>query len=264
MTAQKHTLSERIARATAAIECENVMARHCYYHAGGIHREEIEEFWVKEDPLTWAHNFGQMSNLENYTACYADAQEANAKAYYDLVVKVYPEVTEVEDRRALIEEAMHLLTSPIIVVAGDGQTAKGLWYTPGCIFSTLTPRKEREGMWIWERYGGDFVIEDGEWVYRNLKVCCDIAGMMDEPAWGLSEGPGGPPPEDEKTPEDGDGPPPDVKGPVEVAIPGPLHNNLSAVQLPQDHPKLPLPYETFSETYNYATLTGRYEEENQA
>jgi hypothetical protein len=254
------SLKERVARANAWVECEKVMALHCYWHAAGIHREEIEQYWTKEEPLTWAHNFGQMNSFENYTACYADAQEANAEAYYGLVEPLYPEVRDVKDHRVLIEEAMHLLVTPIIEVAGDGRTAKGLWYTPGCIFSSLTPRKEREGMWIWERYGADFVFENGRWLYRNLKVCCDIAGMMDEPGWGLKEGPPGPPPDEEgergeESQDDGKGP-----GPVPVAVPGPLHFNLSATQLPQKRPALPLPYETFTETYDYATLTGIYEE----
>jgi hypothetical protein len=259
MEENKPALSERIHRATAAIECEKVMSRHCYYHAGGVHREEIDEFWTKEKPLTWAHNFGQMNSLENYTACYAYDQEANAAQYYALLEPVYPEVAAVGDRRALIEEAMHLLVSPIIEVAGDGQTAKGLWYTPGCIFSTLTPRKEREGMWIWERYGADFVFEDGQWVYRNLKVCCDIAGLMDEPGWGLSQGPPGPPP-DSGSGDDEAGPPPGPGGAHAVAVPGPLHYNLSPTQLPQDRPGIPVPYRTFEETFDYATLTGIYED----
>jgi hypothetical protein len=233
------------------------MSLHCYYHAGGVHREEIEEFWTKDFPLTWAHNFGQMNSLENYTACYADAQEANAAAYYALLEPVYPEVSAVKDRRALIEEAMHLLVSPVIEVAEDGLTAKGLWYTPGCIFSTLTPRKNREGMWIWERYGADFVLEDGRWVYRNLKVCCDIAGLMDEPGWGLSPEPQGPPPD-----EDGENGPPPEPGGQAVAVPGPLHYNLSPTQIPQDRPKIPVPYRTFDETFNYAELTGIYEQES--
>jgi hypothetical protein len=260
MNVKELTVSERIDRAVAATECENLMSLHCYYHAGGVHREEIEEFWVKEQPLTWAHNFGQMKGLENYTACYADDQEANAEAYYALLEAVYPEVATVRDRRALTEEAMHLLVSPIIEAAADGKTAKGLWYTPGCIFSTLTPRKEQEGMWIWERYGADFALENGRWLYRNLKVCCDIAGAMDEADWGLSPPMSGPPPGAEG--EDGAGAPPpnDGRKASEVNVPGPLHYNLSPTQTPQDRPKMPLPYETFGETHDYAALTGIYEE----
>jgi hypothetical protein len=201
-----------------------------------------------------------MNGLENYTACYATDQETNAAAYYALLEPLYPEVAAVRDKRALTEEAMHLLVSPILEVAADGKTAKGLWYTPGCIFSTLTPRREQEGLWIWERYGADFIFENGQWLYRNLKVCCDIAGAMDEADWGLSQAPMGPPPDSES--ESGAGAPPkdDARKPAEPRFPGPLHYNLSPTQTPQNRPKLPVPYETFDETYDYAALTGIYEE----
>lgn len=246
------TLSQRIARAEAAIECDKIMSRHCYYHAAGIQREEIEEFWTKREDCTWAHNFGQMNTRTNYIECYADNQEENVARLYEELEPVYPEVAKVKDHRALVEVAMHLLASPIIEVAEDGESAKGLWYTPGCIFSTLNPQKAKEGSWIWERYGADFIIEDGEWVYLNLKVCCDIAGPIDKENWPLAGGFGPPPPSDD---EDAGGPPP---GPV-VGIPGPLHYNLSETQLPQSEPYIPEPYRTFSETYSYATLTGIYE-----
>jgi len=257
MSVTERTLEERIARAEAAVACENVMSLHCYWHAAGIHREEIEQYWTKAGRLTWAHGFGQMDGVENYTELYADAQEANAEAYFEKLVAVYPEIADAPERRSLTEEAIHLLASPILEVAEDAQTAKGLWYTPGCIMSTLTPRRESEGMWMWERYGADFVYENGKWVYRNLKVCPDIAGPMDMPGWGAAAGPMGPPP-----PEEGEesAPEPPGTGQGGVSHPGPLHYNLSETQAPQRRPFLPEPYRTFAETYDYATLTGVYED----
>jgi len=255
MANSKLTLSERINRAVAATTCEKIMSLHCLYHAGGIHREEIEEFWTKREDCTWSHNFGQMDNKTNYIECYADEQEANAVQIYEQVVPIYPEVSKVKDRRALIEVAMHLLASPVIEVAEDGQSAKGLWYTPGCIFSTLNPQKAKEGMWMWERYGADFILENNKWVYLNLKVCCDMAGMMDADNWPFMEDSGEPQSdkeEDSSKPDSSD---------VSVGIPGPLHYVLSNTQVPQERPYIPQPYRTFKETYSYATLTGIYEEE---
>lgn len=250
------TLSERIDRAYAAVECEKVMARHVYYHAGGVHRQEIEEFWTKREDCTWAHNFGQMDCRENYIRCYAEDQERDTKEMYETVLKIYPEIAKVKDYRAITEEAMHLLASPIIEVAEDGQSAKGLFYTPGCIFSTLNPEQAKEGMWIWERYGADFILEDGKWVYLNLKVCCDLGGPMDIEGWTTL------PPFQPPAPEEGE----EQTGPVghPVGKPGPLHYNLSQTQLPQTRPFIPVPYRTFSETYSYATLTGIYEENKEA
>ena len=50
------------------------------------------------------------------------------------------------------ELIMHSLTTPIIEVAVDGNTAKGTWYSPGQV------TQFGGGNWIWERYGVDFAI----------------------------------------------------------------------------------------------------------
>ena len=237
------TVSERIFRANAAVECEKLMSKHVYYHAGGVHREEIEEFWTKREDCTWAHNFGQMGSRSNYIACYADGQEKNTREVYELVLSVYPEVENVPDYRAICEEAMHFTVSPIVEVAEDGQSAKGLFYTPGCIFSTLNPQQEREGRWMWERYGADFIYEDGEWKFLNLKVCCDMFGPMDIKDWYFDSF-GAPPPDPgrkNQTETEEEGPPPQS---FTVTHPGPLHYPLSSAQLPQDRPFMPLPYTT--------------------
>ena len=256
------TVSERIHRANAAVECEKLMSKHVYYHAGGIHREEIEEMWVNREDCTWAHNFGQMGSRSNFMICYADNQEKNTRDIYEQVLKVYPEVEKVPDYRAIAEEAVHFTVSPIVEVAEDGQSAKAYFYTPGCIFSTLNPQQAREGMWIWERYGADFELENGEWKFLNLKVCCDAAGPMDVENWHtIGFTPSLPSDEDESA----ESPAPADSAPAEDEAapthPGPLHFTLTETQLPQDRPFMPVPYRTFSETYDLATLTGRYEGE---
>lgn len=243
------TVSERIARVNAAVECEKLMSMHVYLHAAGIHREEIENYWTKDEDCTWAHNFGQMKGKANYTRNYADKQEHDTAANFAVVAKLYPEMLDkanVPDYRATYEEAMHFTASPIIEVAADGKSAKGLFYTPGCIFSTLNPGQCREGTWIWERYGADFVLEDGRWLFKNLKVCCDLAGPMDVPNWPLL-------PQEEPPQEEED-------FPMQVSVPGPLHFEISPTQMPQVRPFMPVPYETFSLTYPLSTLTGIHEE----
>ena len=54
---------------------------------------------------------------------------------------------------ALNEFANHLTTTPIIEVAEDGQTAKGIWYTPGFIGSHCSENGKIRSQALWERYG---------------------------------------------------------------------------------------------------------------
>lgn len=59
---------------------------------------------------------------------------------------------------------MHSLTTPVIEVAGDGKTAKGIWISPG------VEGMPGAAMWAWLKYGADFVKEDGKWKFWHLGV----------------------------------------------------------------------------------------------
>jgi hypothetical protein len=251
------TISQRIDRAEAAVTCEKIMSRHCFYHSAGINREEYFEMWSKRPDITWAHGFGQMGDRWQYFQNYILGQESNTWQGFKNLWDVYPEVLDViqetrrtMDYRAFNEAAMHLLTTPVIEVAEDGQSAQCLWYTPGIIYSTLNPQKEREGTWIWERYGADFIKEDGEWLYLNLRVCPDIFSPMDIASW-TSPRPMGPPPDS----EDGEDQPRQPEGPVMMLkIPGPLHRDYSVTQVPQDSPGIPHPHRTQDDIKLYSDV----------
>jgi hypothetical protein len=49
----------------------------------------------------------------------------------------------------------------MIQVAGDGQTAKGVWYSPG--HETPIRDGKLQAFWVWGKYSGDFIKEDGKW-----------------------------------------------------------------------------------------------------
>lgn len=61
---------------------------------------------------------------------------------------------------------VNLLTTPMIEVAGDGKTAKGVWLAPGILTNVMGGKAE--GSWRWVRYGADFIKEDGEWKIWHL------------------------------------------------------------------------------------------------
>ena len=53
---------------------------------------------------------------------------------------------------------MHVAVSPIIEIAGDGKTAKSVWFSPGCAGN----------LWVWGVYMVDYVKEDGEWKFWHM------------------------------------------------------------------------------------------------
>ena len=73
---------------------------------------------------------------------------------------------------------MHTLTTPVIEVAGDGQTAKGVWYSPG--FLTIAARGKLNAFWFFERYAVDFIKEEGEWKIWHQRVLTDFRTPYDK------------------------------------------------------------------------------------
>lgn len=64
---------------------------------------------------------------------------------------------------------MNLNTTPVIEVAGDGKTAKGVWVCPG-LETSPTGEGKAEAGWSWVKRAYDFVKEDGEWKFWHYHV----------------------------------------------------------------------------------------------
>jgi len=264
-------LHTRIQRAVGAIECEKVMSRHVYWHSAGIHRDEYEDYWSKRVNITWGHGWGRQGNRHSYYYSYVLQKEENAFKTFLQIRENYPDVENCPRVDSVAEYSNHLTTSPIIEVAEDGMSAKGFWYTPGFINSHASANGQIRSQSLWERYGGDFILEDGKWVYTNLRVCPDIGGSVGGGGYAYRvRMPMGPPPETQK---DGAGPggpggpggapggapdggkPKKMKNPatqdmVEPCVPGPLFTDWTKLTVPQVVP-LPEPYRTESEIWQY-------------
>lgn len=267
-------LHTRIQRAVGAVECEKVMSRHVYWHSAGIHRDEWEEYWSKKVDITWGHGWGRQDDRYSYYFSYVLEKERNAfKTFMGIKLK-YPDVENCTRLDGVAEYSNHLTTSPVIEVAEDGKSAKGLWYTPGFINSHASANGQIRSQALWERYGGDFVLEDGRWLYKNLRVCPDIGGnvggggfayrvrMPFPPPAPKQDGKGGPPADMPPMPggnqnEDIPGMMPKKPGAspaaqamVAPATPGPLFEDWTKFTIPQPVP-IPEPYKTDSEIWHY-------------
>jgi hypothetical protein len=84
---------------------------------------------------------------------------------------------------------MHMAVGPVIEIAGDGKTARSIWFSPGC-----TSR-----LWVWGVYMVDYVKEEGVWRFWHMIFSPFFRtpydkGWMEEPVSGtlksgLEDGP---------------------------------------------------------------------------
>lgn len=130
-------------------DLKQLMARYEYYHAGGLHRECIGLFSQRDDVKVEIANLGIFDGQEGLERFFVGA---NTFAEDD------------DERKGQMH--LHLLTTPIIEIAGDRQTAQAIWLSPG---AESAPGK-MEDSWCWVKYGIDFVRENGAWKFWHFHM----------------------------------------------------------------------------------------------
>jgi hypothetical protein len=159
---------EMAERALAIHEIQYVMGLHQLYGApGGDHDKEIELIWAHKTPdVSFASNRGvYRGDIDVIYSYYGSGSRKAGKKEEksdapQMMMGGGPGVTSVR-----------LLTTPIIQIAGDMKTAKAWWYTPG--HQSNVRDGKGNAIWTYEKYGIDFVNEDGEWKIWHFHVYND-------------------------------------------------------------------------------------------
>lgn len=114
-------------RALAYQEVQNLISAHTYCYEAQKQYYEIENFWAGRDDISYNSNTTREETI-NY---YCKTNEQARKAKLEKMSELFPEEVEnIEDNEGVGDMVIHLVTTPYIVVAGDCNTARGLWYVP--------------------------------------------------------------------------------------------------------------------------------------
>ena len=162
------TLESTRAHDRAAVE--NLFGRYMTLH-NAFRDPEIIPMWVKKgtpDVRAQYSNNGVYTNWDNIMSYHAQRPNPPGKLIY------------------------HFLASPIIEVAADGKTAKGMWLMSGLESGLTAPESAKgapdfmyeknvtvDGKKVWmhtvyAKYGVDFIKQDGEWKIWHFH-CFEVA-----------------------------------------------------------------------------------------
>lgn len=177
------SLEQKVQRALDYLEIQNVMAKHVFYYSAQRQQDELDNIWAKKVPdIAYGHNDGCHVGRESVTRYYAEASKRMRQKKLEFMSQLYPDIENMPDNEGVGDYVVHTLTTPCIEVAADGQTAKGLWYAP-----SLCAEPGEDGKLvavnIWEKYGADFIKEDGEWKIWHLRAFVDFMLPLG-PDWG--------------------------------------------------------------------------------
>ena len=165
-------VEDAVDRVRAYQECQNLAGAHEFYHTALDHQGELDNCWVTEEPyldtMSWTNNTQFMYGYDNVwefycgTALTGHGQSTQAQA---MAVDTTGQITMDDEWYAAGTLWYHMLMSPVIEVAKDGQTAIGLWQS----FGTVTEVSMCQ--WTCEDYTMVFVKQsDGEWRIWHLRT----------------------------------------------------------------------------------------------
>jgi hypothetical protein len=239
--AQLEQENERLQRVRDAQEIQNVFSLHEYYHNAARHADEMDAIWAKNQPdlaMEEAVLNGRYVGPEAVRCYYVDFFRSFDKVNLEAVRRIYPDVKVAADATLPFGvQLMHTLTTPVIEVAGDRETAKAVWISPGLV--TAPAGGKLQAFWHWDRYAIDFIREDGAWKIWHFWVGKEFStpyerSWVDDyfqaPGIKLEDVPGFPKPNA-----------PSVT----------TYHGYSPFEPPKLVPRPPEPYRTFSETFSY-------------
>lgn len=144
MSRKEFTDLELISRVWDQEDIRDLMGRWAYYEAANRCAEALERFWVRRPEnratASFGRNWGFLQGMEAIRAYYLDRNRFGAPG----------------------TARMHPLSTKLLCLAEDRQTAQGLWM--GIAYETApNSAGELDAKWINERVAVDFLLEDGQW-----------------------------------------------------------------------------------------------------
>lgn len=196
-------------------DIQQLMSKYAYYHIAGMHDEILNELFAKDSegvhatvPMfgTWEGSEG----MQRYTDFHKYVEG---------------------DRIGLL--MVHPITTPLIEVAEDGKTAKGMFLSPG--LETAPFGGNLQAAWAYCKYAMDFIKVDGQWKIWHSRVCGMMKTMFDR-SWVDS------------VEEDFDHDVPEHLAPTTKAS---FSTEYKPNKVYDNYPEMPKPYKTFSEDISY-------------
>ncbi len=210
----------------------NIMGAYTFLNCYKQHGRQFES-WSKNEP-TLTLNDGKYVGYEAVKGFMVDYNQEQTKWANEIMRQKYPEELggkSDEEIWAVGSNTVLNFTTPLIEVAFDGQTAKGIWYVYGS--TTEVYSAGPKAAWDFGRCAVDFIKEDGTWKIWHMIMFTDIACPVGG-NWG----------HDKMYEHEG------------VEIPAPTEAKKYYTSYGEDfislvEPPLPEPYDTFANTFSY-------------
>lgn len=141
---------------------QNIFSKWWYLHEAAMYEEKLA-FIAKTTP---GSSFeiglrGVYEGVDGAKRIFIDVERNFEKSHKEGMQKKYPDLEFPTDHTGMLETT--LTGTPVIEIAKDGQTARGIWMSLMAVGKTHREDPKPQALWIWWKTAIDFTKEDGEW-----------------------------------------------------------------------------------------------------
>lgn len=155
-------------------EVRDLMSLRSYYQAADLREKELEELWVSQPihaaKASFGANWGYYYGKAEIKRWYVEEFQAKRTAQMKVYAKAQG-VAESDDLLGAGSMVMFPMSTSLVRIAADGQSAKGIWYSIGQQ-TDLQPDGTAMGKWQYNKICADFIKEDGKFKIYHI-VCAN-------------------------------------------------------------------------------------------
>lgn len=168
-------LEELVDRWEDQRDIKNLMGIYINYIILNDDGKVFDDLWSRErEDVCFGDNFGYYAGREAVRGYYAALRDRNALVA-KLLQKKFPEELGGKSEDEIFGIGTfrdYPVACPVIEIAGDGETAKGLWYCWGSHAEVTTGGPTSS--WTWGYFAADFVREGDAWKLWHLQFTNDV------------------------------------------------------------------------------------------
>lgn len=220
---------------------KNLMGRMSADYVLKKEGEMFETYWARREDVSLGVNEGWYVGAEAVSGYYRTLAE-QIMAQSRLLQSIFPqelgEKTD-EELRGVGTMDYKPIDTPVVEIAADGQTAKGIWCIRGSHTKITTAGPV--AYWEWGWFAADFVLEDGAFRIWHLQYLQEVLRPNGHPWYGSGD----------VYPEL-----PEFAPAAEFRFPQPNEPQVLRPRYTADRPfmpspRVPEPYDTFADTFSY-------------
>ena len=227
-------------------EIMNLMSRYTYCYTIKREKDIYDMFWSHRDDIALGVNQGWYLGPDAVSGYYRAIHE-KILLKSGIIEKLFPEKTRdltEQERYGVGSMEYKPLDTAVVEIAGDMQTAKGLWCCRGSYLDLTTGGPV--SYWEWSFFAVDFVREGDAWKILHMQYLMEIDSPCGkswaQPFEGYPDEPGFEAMADFRMPE-----------PTRPEV---LRELYSPTRAFRPAPRTPEPYDTFAHTFTYGPEGG--------